>query len=81
MTRKIKIGDIFIGGGERIAVQSMTNTKTTDVDGTLEQLRRLRAAGCDIARCSVPDKASADALKEIVKVVVTCWALAQRINS
>ena len=41
MTRKIKIGDIFIGGGERIAVQSMTNTKTTDVDGTLEQLRRL----------------------------------------
>lgn len=67
MTRKIKIGDIFIGGGERIAVQSMTNTKTTDVDGTLEQLRRLKAAGCDIARCSVPDKASADALKEIVK--------------
>ena len=66
MTRKIKIGDIVIGGGERIAVQSMTNTKTTDVDGTLAQLHRLKDAGCDIARCSVPDRESADALKEIV---------------
>ena len=67
MTRKIKIGGIVIGGGERIAVQSMTNTKTTDIDGTLAQLQQLKDAGCDIARCSVPDRESADALKEIVK--------------
>lgn len=66
MTRKIKIGNVFIGGGERVAVQSMTNTKTTDVEGTLAQLARLQAAGCDIARCSVPDEASAKALKSIV---------------
>ena len=67
MTRKIKIGNITVGGGEKIAVQSMTNTKTTDIDGTIAQLCALRSAGCDIARCSVPDRASADALKEIVK--------------
>lgn len=67
MTKKVRIGNIVIGGGERIAVQSMTNTKTTDVEGTVKQLAALQAAGCDIARCSVPDSASADALAEIVK--------------
>ena len=66
MTRKVKIGNIVIGGGEKIAVQSMTNTKTSDVDGTVRQLKELEIAGCDIARCSVPDEKSADALKEIV---------------
>ncbi len=67
MTKKVRIGNIVIGGGERIAVQSMTNTKTTDVEGTVKQLAALQAAGCDIARCSVPDSASADALAKIVK--------------
>ena len=65
MTRKIKIGKITIGGGERIAVQSMTNTPTKDADATLAQLSTLEKAGCDIARCSVPDKESAEALKVI----------------
>lgn len=65
MTRKIKIGKITIGGGERIAVQSMTNTPTKDADATLAQLSALEKAGCDIARCSVPDKESAEALKVI----------------
>lgn len=67
MAKKVRIGNIVIGGGERIAVQSMTNTKTTDVEGTVKQLAALQAAGCDIARCSVPDSASADALAKIVK--------------
>ena len=67
MTKKVKIGNIVIGGGEKIAIQSMTNTKTSDVDGTLAQLAALEAAGCDIARCSVPDEKSAIALKSIVK--------------
>ena len=67
MTKKVKIGNIVIGGGEKIAIQSMTNTKTSDVDGTLAQLTALEAAGCDIARCSVPDEKSAIALKSIVK--------------
>lgn len=66
MTRKVKIGNIVIGGGENIAIQSMTNTKTSDIDGTVKQLCELEKAGCDIARCSVPDEASAVALKEIV---------------
>ena len=66
MTRKVKIGNIVIGGGENIAIQSMTNTKTSDIDGTVKQLCELEKAGCEIARCSVPDEASALALKEIV---------------
>ena len=66
MTRKVKIGKITIGGGETIAVQSMTNTKTSDIDATVAQLAALEKAGCDIARCSVPDNASAEALREIV---------------
>lgn len=67
MTRKVQIGKIVIGGGQRIAIQSMTNTKTSDIDSTVKQLAELEKAGCDIARCSVPDEASAIALKEIVK--------------
>lgn len=66
MTRKIKIGNVVIGGGEKIAVQSMTNTKTSDIDATVAQLRLLQDAGCDIARCSVPDRESAEALRSIV---------------
>lgn len=66
MTRKVKIGKITIGGGEKIAVQSMTNTRTSDIDATIAQLAALEKAGCDIARCSVPDNASAEALREIV---------------
>lgn len=66
MTKSIRIGNIVIGGGAKIAVQSMTNTKTSDVEATLRQLREFEQAGCDIARCSVPDEASAVALKEIV---------------
>ena len=66
MTRKVKIGKITIGGGEKIAVQSMTNTKTSDIGATVAQLAALEKAGCDIARCSVPDNASAEALREIV---------------
>ncbi len=66
MTRKVKIGKITIGGGEKIAVQSMTNIKTSDIDATVAQLAALEKAGCDIARCSVPDNASAEALREIV---------------
>lgn len=66
MTKRVQIGKIAIGGGEKIAVQSMTNTKTSDIDATVAQLAALEKAGCDIARCSVPDEASAEALKTIV---------------
>lgn len=62
MTKKIKIKDLTIGGGSRIAVQSMTNTKTSDLEGTLAQLRALEAAGCDIVRFTVNDEAAAEAI-------------------
>lgn len=66
---KVKIGNIFIGDGEPIAVQSMCNTKTTDIDGSIKQILELESLGCDIIRLSVPDKESAIAIAEIVKGV------------
>lgn len=65
MTRKIKVRNIYIGGGEPVAIQSMTNTKTTDVEGTLAQIRQLEAAGCEIVRMAVPDMDAAKAVKDI----------------
>lgn len=65
MSKKVRIGKVTIGGGERIAVQSMTNTPTSDAEATLEQIAELAARGCDIVRSSVPDAASAKAFKTI----------------
>ena len=64
-THEVNIGGIKIGGDNRIAIQSMTNTKTTDVAATVEQIRRLTAEGCDIIRCAVPDMEAAKALHAI----------------
>ena len=66
-TRKINIGNVSIGGGSPIAVQSMTNTDTRDVHATVNQILRLEEAGCDIIRVAVPDEAAANAVKEIKK--------------
>lgn len=66
---RVKIGNIYIGDGEKIAIQSMCNTKTTDIDGSIKQILQLEEYGCDIVRLTVPDVQSADALKEIIKAV------------
>ena len=67
LTRQLEVGKVKVGGGAPIAVQSMTNTKTSDSVSTLEQINRLAEAGCDIVRCAVPDMAAAEGLKTIVK--------------
>ncbi len=67
MTRQIKVGGIKIGGGAPIAIQSMLNTKTTDVEGSLAQLRQLHAAGCQIARLAVPNMEAARGFAEICR--------------
>lgn len=64
-TKVIKIGDRVIGGGNPVLIQSMTNTRTEDVKATVEQIRKLTAAGCDIVRCTVPSREAAAALAEI----------------
>lgn len=61
-SRKIKVGSIHVGGDAPISVQSMTNTKTTDINGTLQQIAELTAAGCDIVRVAVPSVDDAEAL-------------------
>lgn len=64
-TKVIKIGDRVIGGGNPVLIQSMTNTKTQDVDATVSQINSLADAGCDIIRCAVPDTSAAKALAKI----------------
>ncbi|MBE6101858.1 MAG: flavodoxin-dependent (E)-4-hydroxy-3-methylbut-2-enyl-diphosphate synthase [Selenomonas ruminantium] len=68
-TRQIHIGSVAIGGGAPISVQSMTNTKTTDTEATVQQIKAITAAGCDIVRLAVPDMAAAENLGNIIKEV------------
>ncbi|SFK51749.1 4-hydroxy-3-methylbut-2-en-1-yl diphosphate synthase [Lachnospiraceae bacterium KH1T2] len=68
-TKVVRIGDRVIGGGNPILIQSMTNTRTDDVKATVEQIRRLEEAGCELIRCTVPTLACAEALKEIKKQI------------
>lgn len=68
-TKAICIGNRWIGGGNPIAIQSMTNTKTEDVKATVEQILKLEAAGCEIIRCAVPTMEAAEALSEIKKQI------------
>ena len=68
-TKEIKIGSRVIGNSHPILIQSMTNTKTQDVEATVAQIKRLAAAGCDIIRCAVPDMEAAAALSEIKRQI------------
>ncbi len=69
ITKKIKVGNVSVGGDSKISVQSMTNTLTTDIKGTINQINTLAEAGADIVRVSCPDEGSTKALKTIVKEV------------
>ena len=64
-SRQIMVGDVAVGGDAQISVQSMTNTETTDVDATLDQIKQMETAGVDIARVSVPTMDAAAAFKQI----------------
>lgn len=68
-TKVVRIGNCQIGGGSRIAIQSMTNTKTEDVDATVAQILELEEAGCDIVRCAVPAMNAATAIADIKKQI------------
>ena len=67
MTRQIRVGDVTIGGGAPVVIQSMLNTKTTDVEGSLAQIRALKTAGCQIARLSVQNREASRGFAEICK--------------
>lgn len=68
-TREVRIGNRVIGGGSPVLIQSMTNTKTEDVQATVAQIKRLTAAGCEIIRCAVPTMEAAKALGEIKRQI------------
>ena len=65
VSRQIQVGDVPIGGDAPIAVQSMTNTETCDVEATVAQIHAIAAAGADLVRVSVPSMEAAEAFKEI----------------
>ena len=67
MTRQINVGGVTIGGGAPVVIQSMLNTKTTDVEASLEQIRKLHAAGCQVVRLAVPNMEGARGFAEICK--------------
>ena len=68
-TKVVQIGNRKIGGGNPVLIQSMTNTKTEDVEATVRQILELEAAGCEIIRCAVPTMEAAEALREIKKQI------------
>lgn len=68
-TRKVPVGNLFIGGDAPISIQSMTNTRTSDINSTVSQIKLLTGAGCDIIRVAVPDIESAEAISEIKKQI------------
>lgn len=68
-TKKIKVGNIYIGGDAAVTVQSMTNTDTRDAQKTIEQIQELEKVGCHIVRCAVPDMTACEAIKEIAKYI------------
>ena len=68
-TREIRIGNLKIGNHHPIVIQSMTNTDTRDVKATVEQIKRLEDAGCQLVRASIPDVESAEAIKSIIKKI------------
>ncbi|WP_028829891.1 flavodoxin-dependent (E)-4-hydroxy-3-methylbut-2-enyl-diphosphate synthase [Proteocatella sphenisci] len=68
-TKTTTIGDVKIGSGHKVSIQSMTNTRTSDIKATVAQIKRLEEAGCEIVRASVPDVESAEAIKTIVNKI------------
>src|SRR2546423_5297294 len=66
--RSIKVGNVQIGGGAPVVVQSMTLTKTHDVEATTAQIAALASAGCEVVRCAVPKIEDAEALRRIVRL-------------
>ncbi len=67
MKRQLRVGDVLIGGGAPVSIQSMTNTDTRDVEKTVSQIAKLTDSGCEIVRCAVPDMEAAEAIAKIKK--------------
>ena len=76
-SRKIYLGNVAVGGGAPVTVQSMTDTDTSDVEATVKQIQRLQAAKCDIVLVAVPDKKAADALEKIIMYQSLAYAVSQ----
>ncbi|KYH35798.1 4-hydroxy-3-methylbut-2-en-1-yl diphosphate synthase [Clostridium tepidiprofundi DSM 19306] len=69
LTRKVRVGNMYVGGDSKISVQSMTNTDTRNIEATVNQILKLEEVGCDIVRCAVPDLEAAKALEHIKKSI------------
>lgn len=74
-SKKVKVGNIFIGGDSPITVQSMTNTDTRNIDATIKQILMLEKEGCEIIRAAVPDLEAAEAIRSIKKILASLLLL------
>ena len=79
-TRSIKVADVQIGGQDKVIIQSMTNTRTRDVKATVEQIRKLEEAGCEIIRVAILDMEDALAVSEIKKQIMVQRHFYRRSN-
>ena len=68
-TRPVKVGNLTIGGNNEVVIQSMTTTKTHDVEATVKEIHRLEEAGCQVVRVACPDERAADAIADIKKQI------------
>ena len=71
MSKRIMVGNVPVGGGAPVSIQSMCNTRTDDVAATVAQIHALEAAGCEIVRIAIPDQAAAEAVDRIKSRIVT----------
>ncbi len=69
MTKQILVGGVAVGGGAPVTIQSMTNTRTSDVEATVAQIKQLQSAGCEIVRVAVPDREAARAIEKIKEAI------------
>ena len=69
MTKQLFVGNVAVGGGAPVSIQSMCNTKTDDVAATVAQIKQLEAAGCEIIRVAIPDQAAAEAVDKIKELI------------
>ena len=73
MKKQVKVGDIYIGGGAPVSIQSMCNTKTHDVEGTVKQILAMEQAGCQVVRLAIPDLAAAEAIPPSSGRCISRW--------
>jgi len=76
-TSLVRVGNVMIGGEAPIVIQSMTNTRTSDIDATLDQIEQLTEAGCELVRLAIPDETAAAAISGLARRSLRDWPVSR----